>query len=69
MRNIMAIWAGYALGGKGPGGHAVPEDDLGPYIEQARQQVRGITALFRDTTDTPIKIEFAVGDRSTPNGT
>ncbi|KAI0318080.1 alfa-L-arabinofuranosidase precursor [Amylostereum chailletii] len=34
MQSIMAIWAGYALGGT-----SVAEDQLGPYIEEARQQI------------------------------
>ncbi|VDC07497.1 unnamed protein product [Peniophora sp. CBMAI 1063] len=34
MQNIMAIWAGFSLGGT-----SVAEDALGPYIEQARQQI------------------------------
>ena len=34
MQSIMAIWAGYALGGT-----SVAEAGLGPYIEEARAQV------------------------------
>ena len=41
MQNIMAIWAGYSLDGS-----SVAEDALGPYIEQARQQVRIFAVLF-----------------------
>ena len=36
MASIMAIWAGYSLNGA-----SEPEAGLAPYIEQARQQVRG----------------------------
>lgn len=35
MQSIMAVWDGYSLDGD-----SVPEDELAPYIEQARAQVR-----------------------------
>ncbi|TFK48849.1 glycoside hydrolase family 51 protein [Heliocybe sulcata] len=37
MQPIMAVWAGYSLGGT-----SLPEDELAPYIQQASDQVRVI---------------------------
>ncbi|KAI0037106.1 arabinofuranosidase [Vararia minispora EC-137] len=44
MQPIMAVWSGYALGGA-----SVPEADLAPYIEQARQQIEFVVG----NTSTP----------------
>ncbi len=35
MQPIMAVWSGYALGGTN-----LAENQLAPYIEQAKEQVR-----------------------------
>lgn len=34
MQPIMAVWAGYSLGGQ-----SIPEGGLGPYIQAAKDQV------------------------------
>ncbi|KAI0321490.1 alfa-L-arabinofuranosidase precursor [Amylostereum chailletii] len=44
MQSIMAVWAGFALGRT-----SVAEDQLGPYIEQARQQIEFVIG----NTSTP----------------
>lgn len=41
MQSIMAVWDGYSLDGS-----SVAEDDLAPYIEQARAQVCFVCSIL-----------------------
>lgn len=52
MEPIMAVWAGYALGGT-----SVAEADLGPYIQQAKDQVRTCTNRTRPIRLSPTLLD------------